>query len=135
VAYLDGHVEPGWSTGVVLVSPRAPWAGRSGLILHQGQSFRLSAGGQWTGNRQAVPEGLVPPLSPAPPRPELLAPDRADTALIARVGDGTPFPVGYGGEFTANASGELTFSMNDSTRDPRFWNDNRGLMWVFRTSR
>ena len=131
VAFLDGHVEPFPAADTVLVSPRKPWAGRSGLYLSKGQAFTLSAGGQWVYNFEPPFTDIMPPVGIGPEHPEYLCPTLPRSALVARVGDGEPFLVGYGGTFLANASGELVFSMNETDQLPRYFDDNRGLMWVF----
>jgi prepilin-type processing-associated H-X9-DG protein len=131
VAFLDGHVEPFPAADTVLVSPRKPWAGRSGIDLRKGQTIDLSAGGQWIYNYATPSSDIMPPVGIGREDEEWLCPKLPRCALVARVGDGEPFLVGYGGTFLANASGELAFSINESVKERRYFDDNRGLMWVF----
>lgn len=133
VAFLDGHVEPGWSRDALVVSPKGEWACHTGRVLQAGDRARLSAGGQWTPNWESVPESLVPPVGFSDPAPQLLCPLRPNVCLLASVEGKDAIAVGYSTVFVAGRAGELWLGMNDDPRLPRFWSDNAGCMWVFVT--
>ena len=95
-----------------------PWQD-SGITLMAGQRFEVEAEGRWSSHYDqwwCGPEGntdrnrFVTNRAGHPPSP---CPTAIGGALVARIGRGAGFYVGPGGEFTANASGNLQFMMND----------------------
>jgi prepilin-type processing-associated H-X9-DG protein len=128
IGYYDGHVKNSGAATMLTVSPIQAWDGRTGVHLNAGDSFQISAGGQWSTDAPSVPLSFTTPSgksSWAPP--DMIRGDMSEGGLIGAVG-ASIFYVGYGGTFTASQSGELVLSMNDN---PRLCGNNAGTVWAF----
>lgn len=105
----------------VAVSASGPWQD-SGVILQTGDDFFIDAKGTWSGGLgwESGPRGAVGPdigkIYPAEP---------AATALIGKIGSGSPFTVGDQYLGKASQDGNLFLRMND----PTTW-DNSGQLAV-----
>ncbi|MFW5868432.1 MAG: type II secretion system protein [Armatimonadota bacterium] len=128
IGYYDGHVKSSGAARTVTVSPMQAWGGPTGVHLRTGQTFRISAGGQWSADAPSVPLSLTTPSGKrAHAPPDMIRGDFPECGLIGRVG-GTVFYVGYGGRFTAPECGELSLSINDNAS---LCDNNAGAVWAF----
>jgi hypothetical protein len=82
----------------------------SGVDLQSGQRIRITARGQIS-STQGVRNG--PEGSSKDPNAISLLPEEQHAALIAKVGDGSPFLVGSGTSYQAGAWGRLYLGVND----------------------
>ena len=97
----------------ITVSARQQWTA-TGINVRQGQTLTINAEGEIRispdVNDRATPHGIVTQrLDPRAPMPRTFA-----GALIGRIGNGDPFPIGASGTFQAPGTGQLYLGINDS---------------------
>ena len=111
------------NVSTIVVGGRSGWVD-SGVTIRAGWMYEISASGTWGENRglQRGPNGANEVMNPNVPYPHIRV-----AALVARVGNGTPFFVGERATVNTNGSGTgtLFFMMNDGAR-----HDNHGQLRV-----
>ena len=96
----------------------------TGIQLQRGQRYAVEAIGQWSmhkaerwcgpnGRTQDGPLGNVAAILPNHPSPLCPVPGEPAGTLVGRIGGGTPFKIGEGGDFQADRDGELELMAND----------------------
>jgi hypothetical protein len=109
----------------------------SGVRVTAGQTFTVAASGQVNPcANQTIdvckpygPDGMTQLGTALQAEPGTASgypmPDAAIASLIGRIGEGTPFFIGAGGTFTADAEGTLQFLINDIPLE-----NNKGVFYV-----
>jgi hypothetical protein len=112
------EVRDDWSEVIVPATNR--WT-RTGVYLREGDAVRIESAGTVQLSTNAADTSSPGGAGSGRRAASAPIPDRPAGALIARIGDGPAFFVGADSMVRANASGELSFGVNDDYLD-----DNRG---------
>lgn len=118
---------PGAEVSLRVLASEERWYG-SGVVLHTGNRYRVSASGQWKGGIYCNATGPSGEGTACFPPVLTLLRGIAINTLVGKIGiEGTPFPIGELYEFDAQADGVLYLRMNDT---PGFSFDNSGFVDV-----
>ncbi len=121
----DIAAAPGSEATATVMAAEARWQS-SGAMLRRGNTYKISATGEWNHGILCAPSGPGGEGSGCFPFAVTLVQGISIGTLIGKVGkDGVPFPVGAEREFTAQADGVLYLRHNDNVN---FTFDNTGYM-------